>query len=95
MYLSVAACGAALSSLMVYGLVIERSQVQCSAGVVVSLSKELYSHCSSPPSCVTGDPGKQTQTGRVSLMWLWSRWDYRYPPSGVLTSTDSKHLCVA
>ena len=37
-------------------LEIKRFQVQCSAGAaVISLSKELYSHCSSPPSCINGD----------------------------------------
>ena len=40
-----------------YGLLTERFPVQCSAAVVaiVSLSKELHSHCSSPPSCINGD----------------------------------------
>ena len=33
----------------------KRSPVQCLAVVVVSLSKELYPHCSSPPSYVNGD----------------------------------------
>ena len=28
---------------------------RCPAAAVVSLSKELYSHCSSPPSCINGD----------------------------------------
>ena len=29
---------------------------QCGhSGVVVSLSKKLYSHCSSPPSCINGN----------------------------------------
>ena len=38
------------------GLPITRSLVQCpTAAVVVSLSKELYSYCSSPPSCINGD----------------------------------------
>ena len=40
------------------GLVIARSQVRCPvpsvAVTVVSLSKELYSHCSSQPSCING-----------------------------------------
>ena len=40
------------------GLTIARSQVRCSAPsvavAVVSLSKELYSHCSSKPSCING-----------------------------------------
>ena len=40
------------------GLAIARSQVQCPvvsvAVTVVPLSKELYSHCSSPPSCING-----------------------------------------
>ena len=36
-------------------MLIERSQVRCPAAAVVSLSKKLYSHCSSPPSCIKGD----------------------------------------
>ena len=40
------------------GLAITRFQVQCPVPSVVvaavSLSNELYSHCSSPPSCING-----------------------------------------
>ena len=32
-----------------------------------SLSKELYSHCSSPPSCINGDLGSKCQAVHVSL----------------------------
>ena len=32
----------------------EKSPIQCPAAAVVSLNKELYSHCSSPPSCING-----------------------------------------
>ena len=34
---------------------VEHWTVRRSAAAVVSLSKELYSHCSSPPSCINGD----------------------------------------
>ena len=47
------------SSAWSIGLVTARSQVQCPvvpvAVVVVSLSKKLYSHCSSLPSSINGD----------------------------------------
>ena len=50
---------------------IERSQVQCPAAAVVSLNKEIYSHCSSPPSCINGDlavaGGSKCQAVNVSL----------------------------
>ena len=37
------------------GLLIKRSQVQCSSStVVVSLTKEYYSHCSSLPAVLMG-----------------------------------------
>ena len=42
-------CGYSIS------LLIERSHVRCPAAAVVSSSKELYSHCSSPLSCINGD----------------------------------------
>ena len=37
------------------GLLTEKSPAQCSAAAVVSLSKALYSQCSSPPGCINGD----------------------------------------
>ena len=37
------------------GLLTKRSPVHCPAAAVVSLSKELYSHCSSPSSYINGD----------------------------------------
>ena len=49
--------------------------VQCPAAAGVSLSKELYSLCSNPPSCINGDLaignswGSKCQTLHV-LLWL-------------------------
>ena len=34
--------------------------------VVVSLSKKLYSHCSSLPSCINGDLGGLVSTGKIA-----------------------------
>ena len=52
------------------GLAIARFQVQCPVPsvvvAVVSLSKELYSHCSSPPSCINGQISP-TSTARSSV----------------------------
>ena len=52
------------------GLEITRSQAQCPvvsvAVTVFSLSKELYSHCSSPTSCINGYISP-TSTARISV----------------------------
>ena len=48
-------CEAAVPLWLEVSLLTKRSPVQCPAAAVVSLSKELYSHCSSAPSCINGD----------------------------------------
>ena len=68
------------------GLAIERSRVQCQvvsvAVTVVSLSKELYSHCSSLPSCINGHISP-ISTVRTSVTYPEGAvQDIRRDPSG-------------
>ena len=78
-YVSMRVCEAAVPLWLECRLTDQESPVQCPAATVVSLSKELYSHCSSPPSWGPDNSWvRKCQALNVSL-WLRLRWNLWCP----------------
>jgi len=84
-----------------FGLPIKRFPVGCPAAAIVSLNKELYSHCSSLPSCINGDlaiageananwqvPGRTTGAYTViHEAWTAPLWDLVLPQEDLPAQT--------
>ena len=54
-HMYVCMCEAAVSLWLEHWLADRGDKFNTQLAAAVSLSKELYSHCSSPPSCINGD----------------------------------------